>query len=122
MHLVQQQSRRTGSLQTYSGSKETSTMEELKKELEKLSKAYVDTPENEEKILIPFVKRLLELPMKERRNIMEWNYRRDFRRWKNIQENRSKEQMIPIYMFFFLGEENRSNDVGRNTDGCDMTV
>jgi hypothetical protein len=53
---------------------------------------------------------------------MEWNYRRDFRRWKNIQENRSKEQMIPIYMFFFLGEENRSNDVGRNTDGCDMTV
>ena len=39
-------------------------MEELKKELEKLSKAYVDTPENEEKILIPFVKRLLELPMK----------------------------------------------------------
>ena len=28
-------------------------MEELKKELEKLSKAYVDTPENEEKILIP---------------------------------------------------------------------
>lgn len=29
-------------------------MEELKKELEKLSKAYVDTPENEEKILIPF--------------------------------------------------------------------
>ena len=36
-------------------------MEELKKELEKLSKAYVDTPENEEKILIPFIKRLLEL-------------------------------------------------------------
>ena len=33
-------------------------MEELKKELEKLSKAYVDTPENEEKILIPFIKRL----------------------------------------------------------------
>ena len=31
-------------------------MEELKKELEKLSKAYVDTPENEEKILIPFLK------------------------------------------------------------------
>lgn len=30
-------------------------MEELKKELEKLSKAYVDTPENEEKILIPFI-------------------------------------------------------------------
>ena len=70
MHLVQQQSRRTGSLQTYSGSKETSTMEELKKELEKLSKAYVDTPENEEKILIPFVKRLLELPMKERRKLL----------------------------------------------------
>ena len=47
-------------MQTYSGSKETSAMEELKKELEKLSKAYVDTPENEEKILIPFIKRLLE--------------------------------------------------------------
>lgn len=45
-------------------------MEELKKELEKLSKAYVDTPENEEKILIPFVKRLLELPMKERRKLL----------------------------------------------------
>ena len=38
-------------------------MEELKKELEKLSKAYVDIPENEEKILIPFVKRLLELSL-----------------------------------------------------------
>lgn len=47
-------------------------MEELKKELEKLSKAYVDTPENEEKILIPFVKRLLELPMKERRKLLPW--------------------------------------------------
>lgn len=23
---------------------------------------------------------------------------------------------------FLLGEENSSNDVGRNTDGCDMTV
>lgn len=45
-------------------------MEELKKELEKLSKAYVDTPENEEKILIPFIKRLLELPMKERRKLL----------------------------------------------------
>ena len=45
-------------------------MEELKKELEKLSKAYVDTPENEEKILITFVKRLLELPMKERRKLL----------------------------------------------------
>ena len=41
---------------------------------------------------------------------------------ENIQENRFKEQMIPIYMFFFLGEENSSNDVGRNTDGCDMRV
>ena len=70
MHLVQQQSGRTGGVQTYSSSKETSTMEELKKELEKLSKAYVDTPENEEKILIPFVKRLLELPMKERRKLL----------------------------------------------------
>ena len=45
-------------------------MEELKKELEKLSKAYVDTPENEEKILIPFIKRLLELPMKDRRKLL----------------------------------------------------
>lgn len=45
-------------------------MEELKKELEKLSKAYVDTPENEEKILIPFIKRLLALPMKERRKLL----------------------------------------------------
>lgn len=45
-------------------------MEELKKELEKLSKAYVDTPKNEEKILIPFIKRLLELPMKERRKLL----------------------------------------------------
>ena len=33
-------------------------MEELKHELEKLSKTYVDTPEKEEKILIPFIKRL----------------------------------------------------------------
>ena len=31
-------------------------MEELKHELEKLSKTYVDTPEKEEKILIPFQK------------------------------------------------------------------
>ena len=30
-------------------------MEELKHELEKLSKTYVDTPEKEEKILIPFI-------------------------------------------------------------------
>ena len=30
--------------------------------------------------------------------------------------------MIPIYMFFFLGEENSSNDVERNTGGYDMTV
>ena len=45
-------------------------MEELKKELEKLSKAYVDTPENEEKILIPFIKKLLELPMKDRRKLL----------------------------------------------------
>ena len=42
-------------------------MEELKRELEKLSKTYVDTPEKEEKILIPFIKRLLELSVKERR-------------------------------------------------------
>ena len=48
--------------------------------------------------------------------IRDRNYRRNFRKWKNIQENRFKEQMIPIYMFFFLGEENSSNDVGRNTD------
>ena len=45
-------------------------MEELKDELEKLSKAYVDNPENEEKILMPFIKRLLELPMKERRKLL----------------------------------------------------
>ncbi len=44
------------------------------------------------------------------------------RTWKNIQENRFKEQMIPIYMFFFLGEENSSNDVERNTGGYDKTV
>ena len=37
-------------------------------------------------------------------------------------DNRFKEQMIPIYMFFFLGEENSSNDVERNTDGYDMIV
>ena len=29
---------------------------------------------------------------------------------------------IPIYMFFFLGEENSSNDVEKNTGGYDMTV
>jgi hypothetical protein len=45
-------------------------MEELKHELEKLSKAYKDTPEKEEKVLIPFIKRLLELPMKERRKLL----------------------------------------------------
>ena len=45
-------------------------MEELKHELEKLAKTYVDTPEKEEKILIPFIKRLLELPMKERRKVI----------------------------------------------------
>ena len=28
-----------------------------------------------------------------------------------------QEEMILIYMFFFLGKENSSNDVGRNTDG-----
>ena len=53
---------------------------------------------------------------------MEWSYRRNFRKWKNIQENRFKEQMIPIYMFFFLGEENSSNDVEKNNGGYDMTV
>ena len=45
-------------------------MEELKHELEKLSKAYKDTPEIEEKVLIPFIKKLLELPMKERRKLL----------------------------------------------------
>ena len=45
-------------------------MEELKHELEKLSKAYKDTPEKEEKVLIPFIKKLLELPMKERRKLL----------------------------------------------------
>ena len=45
-------------------------MEELKRELEKLSKTYVDTPEKEEKILIPFIKRLLELSVKERRKFL----------------------------------------------------
>lgn len=43
-------------------------MEELKRELEKLSKTYVDTPEKEEKILIPFIKRLLELSVKDGEN------------------------------------------------------
>ena len=37
-------------------------MEELKHELEKLSKTYVDTPEKEEKILIPFIKRTEKTP------------------------------------------------------------
>ena len=45
-------------------------MEELKHELEKLSKAYKDTPEKEEKVLIPFIKKLLELPMMERRKLL----------------------------------------------------
>lgn len=45
-------------------------MEELKHELEKLSKAYKDTSEKEEKVLIPFIKKLLELPMKERRKLL----------------------------------------------------
>lgn len=45
-------------------------MEELKHELEKLSKAYKDTSEKEEQVLIPFIKRLLELPMKERRKLL----------------------------------------------------
>lgn len=45
-------------------------MEELKHKLEKLSKAYKDTPEKEEKVLIPFIKKLLELPMKERRKLL----------------------------------------------------
>ena len=45
-------------------------MEELKHELEKLSKAYKDTTEKEEKVLIPFIKKLLELPMKERRKLL----------------------------------------------------
>ena len=45
-------------------------MEELKRELEKLSKTYVDTLEKEEKILIPFIKRLLELSVKERRKFL----------------------------------------------------
>jgi len=45
-------------------------MEKLKHELEKLSKAYKDTPEKEEKVLIPFIKRLLEPPMKERRKLL----------------------------------------------------
>lgn len=45
-------------------------MEELIQELEKLSKAYVDTPENEEKVLIPFIKKLLERPVKERRKLI----------------------------------------------------
>lgn len=45
-------------------------MEKLKRELEKLSKTYVDTPEKEEKVLIPFIKRLLEFSVKERRKLL----------------------------------------------------
>lgn len=45
-------------------------MEELKHELRKLSKAYADTPEQEEKVLIPFIKKLLERPIKERRKLL----------------------------------------------------
>ena len=52
---------------------------------------------------------------------MEWNYRRNFRRWKNIQETDSRADDTDLYVFF-LGEENSSNDVERNTGGYDMTV
>ncbi|MDE6347262.1 MAG: hypothetical protein K2L60_00995 [Bacteroides sp.] len=45
-------------------------METVKQELEELSKAYRDTPENEEQTLIPFVKKLLKLPMKERQKLL----------------------------------------------------
>lgn len=45
-------------------------MEELIHKLEKLSKVYSDTPEDEEKILIPYIKSVLELPMKERRKLL----------------------------------------------------
>ena len=38
-----------------------------------------------------------------------------------IQENRCKRADDTDLYVFFLGG-NRSNDVGRNTDGCDMTV
>ena len=41
---------------------------------------------------------------------------------EEYKENRFKEQMIPIYMFFFLGEENSLSDVEKNTGGYDMTV
>ena len=51
---------------------------------------------------------------------MEWNYRRDFRRWKNIQENRSKEQVILGYMFCVTGEGDGSHDGDKNTGGNDM--
>ena len=50
---------------------------------------------------------------------MEWNYGGILEDGRIY--NRFKEQMIHLYCFF-LGEENSSNDVGRNTDGCDMTV
>ena len=48
---------------------------------------------------------------------MEWSYRRNFRKWKNIQENRSKEQMIPILYVFLSGRREKFNDVERNTGG-----
>ena len=44
---------------------------------------------------------------------MEWNYRRNFRRWKNIQENRFKEQMIPIYMIFLSGRGEQFKRCGK---------
>ena len=45
-------------------------MEELIEELKKKAKTYVDTPENEDKILIPFIQKILLLPMKERRKLL----------------------------------------------------
>lgn len=45
-------------------------MEKMKHELRKLSKTYVNNPKQEEKVLIPFIKKLLELPMKERRKLL----------------------------------------------------
>lgn len=55
-------------------------MEELKQELVKLSKSYMDTPEEEVKVLIPFIKKLLEHSVKERRKVIpiirKWEYER----------------------------------------------